>query len=154
MRRARHTRGFTLIELLVAMSIVALLAAVAIPAYTQYVDRSKRAEGRAALQRGLQAMERYYTANQRYVEFSPASPAAGMADFSGDNPDTSHYRLSAVACPGRSLTQCVELRAEPSGVHGSGSGFRDPRCGTLTLTTTGTRGLINATDSTETCWRR
>jgi type IV pilus assembly protein PilA len=37
-------RGFTFIELLIVISIIAFLAAVAIPAYSDYLTRSKMAE--------------------------------------------------------------------------------------------------------------
>ena len=39
--RRRATHGFTLIELLVAMAIAAILAAVALPSYNAYVQRSR-----------------------------------------------------------------------------------------------------------------
>jgi type IV pilus assembly protein PilE len=39
--RPPSTRGFTLIELLVTMAVAAILAAVALPSYNSYVQRSR-----------------------------------------------------------------------------------------------------------------
>jgi type IV pilus assembly protein PilA len=45
----RHARGFTLIELMIVVAIIAILAAVAFPAYQDYVIRSRVVEGLSLL---------------------------------------------------------------------------------------------------------
>lgn len=46
---AKPARGFTLMELMIALVIVGIFAAIAIPAYSKYVQRTHRALARAAL---------------------------------------------------------------------------------------------------------
>lgn len=63
----QRNRGFTLIELMIVVAIVAILSAIAIPAYTQYVTRSKLTEAFSGLSGMAVAAQQYYQDNRTYL---------------------------------------------------------------------------------------
>ena len=59
-------RGFTLIEVLIAIAIIAVLAAVALPSYGDYMRRAKFMEAALALSDMRARMEQYFLDNRSY----------------------------------------------------------------------------------------
>jgi type IV pilus assembly protein PilE len=64
--RNQAQRGFTLIELMIAVAIVGILAAVAIPSYTEYIRRGQVAEAGVYLSDYRVKMEQYYQDYKNY----------------------------------------------------------------------------------------
>jgi type IV pilus assembly protein PilA len=64
--------GFTLIELMIVVAIIAILAAIAIPAYQDYVIRSQVAEGSSLAEGSKTAVAEFYS-NKGYFPGSNAS---------------------------------------------------------------------------------
>jgi len=62
-----RARGFTLIEVMVTLAIISILAAIAIPAYSDYVRRSRITEAFATLSAMRVKMEQYFQDNRTYV---------------------------------------------------------------------------------------
>lgn len=63
----QSSRGFTLIELMIVVAVVAILTAIAIPAYNSYVTRSKLTEAFSGLSGMSLAMQQYDQDNRSYL---------------------------------------------------------------------------------------
>ena len=72
--------GFTLVELMIVVVILGILAAVAIPAFTRYVKRSKTSEATGNISKIYQGEVSYFnqSSEQSIASFAaaPATPAA------------------------------------------------------------------------------
>jgi type IV pilus assembly protein PilE len=90
----RHT-GFTLIEVMIVVAIIAILSAIAIPSYSEYVIRSRLTEGVAALGAMRVKMEQYFQDNRTYV----GACAAGTVATPPDN-----IPNFTIACPTATAT--------------------------------------------------
>ncbi|MBI1890163.1 MAG: prepilin-type N-terminal cleavage/methylation domain-containing protein [Burkholderiales bacterium] len=67
--------GFTLLEVMIAMVIIAILAGIAVPAYTDYVTRSRLTEAFSALSVANSSAEKYWSnqSPRTFANFNAAS---------------------------------------------------------------------------------
>ena len=77
-----RSKGFTLIELMITVAIVAILAAVSYPQYTEYVRRSRLAEATGTLAATRVRLEQFYQDNRNY---GSTASACGVSMPSGDH---------------------------------------------------------------------
>lgn len=104
----RHSHGFTLIEVMVVVAIVAILASIAVPSYSDYVTRGKIPEATSTLATKRVQMEQYFQDNHTY-ESAPAC-----------NSDSSSSRYFTFSCTAAATATAFELQAVGTG---SMSGF-------------------------------
>lgn len=85
----RNARGFTLIEIMIVVAIVAILAAVAVPAYGDFVTRGQLVEAHQGLGAFRIRMEQYYQDNRSYT-----GTGAGNCGLMGQEPTYSKFAHS------------------------------------------------------------
>lgn len=135
-------RGFTIIEVMIVITLIAIITAIAIPAYSDYVTRARRADAKIALINFQIEQEKFRTNNVNYGN-------AGDLGLPADSPD-GYYEIDV---SGAVTSTSYSLIAEPKAPQ------VDPECGTFVFTVSGaieSRSIANgnATNPKETCWQR
>ena len=135
--------GFTLIELLITVAIIALLAAVAVPAYTGYVEKARRSDATTGLTKIAAELERCYT---QFSAYDNAGCTFGFvsngvlrnvtyANLVGVIPsEEGDYDLTIAARAGSNAAQSYMLTAT---ARAAGRQANDDECDTFTLTNVG-----------------
>lgn len=127
MRKSAY--GFSLIEVMVVLAIIAIIATIALPAYQEYVTKSRREAGKACLMQAVQQSERVYTNLLSYATL----PAA----FNCEASTAPFYSVTSSNAGAKTYT----WTATPRGSHS------DARCGVLSVNQAGTRSPATAG-----CW--
>jgi prepilin-type N-terminal cleavage/methylation domain-containing protein len=63
----KKASGFTLIEIMIVVAIIGILAAIAVPQYTDYITRSQLVQAHAGLSDFRVRMEQFYQDNRTYT---------------------------------------------------------------------------------------
>ena len=131
------TPGFTLIELLIAVVIIAVLTAVALPSYLDFVQTSRRADARNALLALQVAQERYRSNSTTYGNLSQLTASYGISNTS----EGGFYNIAVTANSETSYT----ATAQPAGPQTGDS------CGTFAVSN-GTPDTTSPFAGND-CWR-
>ncbi len=140
--------GFSLLELMVVVAIVGIIAAIAYPSYLEQIRKTRRADCAGSLTSLGSTMERYFTVNSTYT-----GAAAGGAD-------TGAPAIFPTSCPidGGAATYNLTIELANASNYtiqaAPVNAQADDKCGNLTLTSRGLKGVNSAASgvTAQECW--
>ena len=147
---SRYRNGFTLIELMIVVAIVAILAAIAIPQYRKYVQKSNRATAKSALLDLSRREETYYSTNNTYtlnlsnLGYSSSNITNNQIQVPNSSNPTYVISFSAPATSGSSASTYT-AQAIPTGSQTGDS------CGTYSVDYLGNQ-LPATSSGSSSCW--
>lgn len=83
MSNTRSSQGFTLIELMIVVAIIAILAAIAIPAYQNYLIKAQVSEGMSLADSAKAAVWEYISNTGTFPASNPTAGLPEEASISG-----------------------------------------------------------------------
>lgn len=143
--QGRHgAHGFTLIELMITVAVIAILAAVAIPAYGDYIRRGQIQEAFSTLSDYRTKMEQHYQDNRGYGSATGCATDSTASTWNGFAPSGAKYFTYACSTSGTFQTYTITA----TGSSGNATGH------VFTINQNGDRATTRFKGSavTATCW--
>lgn len=125
----QHPQGFSLIEVLVVVSVLALLATIAYPAYQDQIRKTHRSEAKAALANAVARQEQFFLNNKTYTENLDAS-GLHISSTTKGGLYAIQVATPTVNCP---IDRCYLIEAQPQ------ASQTEDQCGILAVTSEGVR---------------
>lgn len=156
-RSPARIAGFTLVELMIVVAVVGVLTAIALPSYTSYIARARRADARAQLLQVAQFMQRFYAANDRFdqdragtsvLSVMPTNMQKSPAD------STAMYQLNSAITSAGSYTITVTVSAYTLTMAPiSGTAMASDGCGAFRVNSLGVRTITGTGKTRDECWK-
>jgi len=139
-----NNKGFTLIELMITVALIGILAAIALPAYQDYVTRARRADAKNIILSVQLAQEKWRANNSSYTD------SMTNLGYPGDSDQTSpdgYYKATVTNTSGTTYT----ITAVPQGSQAA----NDTECASFIINQDGTQSVTGtASANPSVCWAK
>jgi len=140
--RPRATAAFTLVEVMVVVAILAILAAIAIPNYTEAIARGARKDAKTALTLAAQWIENNQSRSRQFHKTQDGKDVT-LPTALAQAPESGTVRYTIALTNGTAAT--YTLTATPTGSQANDA------CGPFRVDQTGARCLVDSKASGNDC---
>lgn len=143
--KAKQT-GFTLIELMIVVVVIAILASIALPSYSNYVQKARRSDAKVSLSKAAALQERFFLKNNAYT--SNVNELGGSGGTLTSPEGWYIITSSVTGCASGNDGSCFTLTATATGAQ-----LEDTDCRRFTLNDVGRKqSYDDNSDASENCW--
>jgi type IV pilus assembly protein PilE len=141
----RFPKGFTLVELMITIMVAAILAAIAVPSYTNQVRKSRRTDARNAVLDAAAREERLFATNNRYSQVAADLGYTALPQKIGGG----YYEVNVRCTPDVATCTGFVVTAAPLG-----NQVKDTACAIFQVDETGKQTVtgVSAADPRAPCW--
>ena len=105
--------GYTLVELMITAAVMAMLAAIAIPSYTGYIDSSKHGAALTNAELMQPFVDNYFYENGTYLAgtYDPGGDVTTLPNAFGwrSDGDNNQYKYNVAACGAGTINECYTI---------------------------------------------
>lgn len=148
MMKSGNQAGITLLELLIVITVIGILASLAVTSYQNSIRKARRADAKTVLMNAALFMERNYTEANHYNQDAAGNPIDNSKLPVSEAPVDGNRKFYDIQFLGTPTTHTFTIDAIPKNGQ-----EKDTLCATLRIDQAGAKA-VTGTGSPGECWAR